>query len=954
MASCSGNGSRGHHKFTLNVWESYVSGGADNYSTVSWSLDLSAIVTGYNWNYSSTVPVSFKVTINGTDFTGNIMSYNSSTAVTVGNGSLNVPHNSDGSKSISFSFSVWDNISASYLPGSASGSGSMTLTKIGRYTSITSFSVSKRNETSVSVSYTTSDNIDWAWYSKDNGANWSNLPNSNIIDGLSPNTTYNFKIRVRRADSQLTTDSWTVAQTTYKAPSQSLRSKTETSITMNWSLDTTANHLWYSINNGSSWVEVGNVNATSGYYTITGLSPNTTYNIKTRLRRSSTNTTYDSSNSSQATYNYPYCTEAPNFTIGNNVTIKLYNPLNRTVEIQMWSYVKQGFVSDRISVSGTSYTGFSGVASRLYASIPNTNQSQYNIDVWYGNNKATKAGGYYKITGNEVPTFNNFTYRDSNSTVTTITGNNQVMVKGLSTPEITISSANKMVANNSASGKNYSITIGNLSDSVNYSDNDVVKQLGIINVTGTQRLSVTAFDSRGLNTVVNKNVTVYDYSKPVINASVTRLNNFENETTLRIEGTYNKLTIDDINKNSITSVEYRYKESGGDWGNWQTVTATVNDGSYTCSDILLNLDNTKSFDFEVRTIDSLQQVTTNSYILDVGKAAFFIKKDGGFQANGDSEINGDLTITENITFPNASETGGKYIKWQMGTNDYARIYSAANDRNAGYLEIATADDANEPIYIRQYTGQFTTLARTATLLDANGHTILPGNVNAKQKMYIESGAASTDVGYFAKRTDTNTEVWMGVGSGGTNHGVYSMKLNKWLLHGDATYTCVNGEDFKIDSSGNATLRGKLTTGNAICTAACTSRKTINYSTEWTLAKIPLDVIKNSKSSVFEISNGGVKVKRTMKALISARCSVFQSTLSGEFDLHIHKNNMSGDALADGHGNITSTATDSNQISPILVDLAANDVLYLTFASGATGTYKFLYEGISTNITIQEV
>lgn len=50
--------------------------------------------------------------------------------------------------------------------------------------------------------------------------------------------------------------------------------------------------------------------------------------------------------------------------------------------------------------------------------------------------------------------------------------------------------------------------------------------------------------------------------------------------------------------------------------------------------------------------------------------------------------------------------------------------------------------------------------------------------NVKQKR--ESG----DTMYCAKRTDTNIEVDFGVGAGGINHGIYSRKLDKWLIHGD--------------------------------------------------------------------------------------------------------------------------------------------------------------------------
>lgn len=76
----------------------------------------------------------------------------------------------------------------------------------------------------------------------------------------------------------------------------------------------------------------------------------------------------------------------------------------------------------------------------------------------------------------------------------------------------------------------------------------------------------------------------------------------------------------------------------------------------------------------------------------------------------------------------ANDTGG--IGGTMGANDQWRIYGRSTASNSGYLEIATADDASEPIYVRQYTGVFTTLSRTLTLLDANGNTTMPGTATA--------------------------------------------------------------------------------------------------------------------------------------------------------------------------------------------------------------------------------
>ena len=131
-----GNGSRGHHKFTLTVNENSTDL-ATNTSSVSWSFVLSPIQSGWDWVYQNTVPVTYTVTINGVNYTGNIMEYNGTSTVTVRSGTTVIQHNSDGSKSLSFSFSV-SSINVSILPGSASASGTMNLTQIARCATITS------------------------------------------------------------------------------------------------------------------------------------------------------------------------------------------------------------------------------------------------------------------------------------------------------------------------------------------------------------------------------------------------------------------------------------------------------------------------------------------------------------------------------------------------------------------------------------------------------------------------------------------------------------------------------------------------------------------------------------------------------------------------------------------------------------------------------------------------
>ena len=109
----------------------------------------------------------------------------------------------------------------------------------------------------------------------------------------------------------------------------------------------------------------------------------------------------------------------------------------------------------------------------------------------------------------------------------------------------------------------------------------------------------------------------------------------------------------------------------------------------------------------------------------------------------------------------SNDAGG--IGGIMGTNDQWRIYGRSTASNAGYLEIATGDDAAEPIYVRQYSGVFATLSRTLTLLDASGNTTMPGTATAGNfstaGRYITSYASGTRI-----KSVTNAALTVNMGS----------------------------------------------------------------------------------------------------------------------------------------------------------------------------------------------
>ena len=65
-------------------------------------------------------------------------------------------------------------------------------------------------------------------------------------------------------------------------------------------------------------------------------------------------------------------------------------------------------------------------------------------------------------------------------------------------------------------------------------------------------------------------------------------------------------------------------------------------------------------------------------------------------------------------------------------------------------------------------------------LEVENDTTIGGNV------IVEKGSSTDNTYYRATRTDTGADIFFGVGSGGTNRGIYDVSLNKWLFYTDGT------------------------------------------------------------------------------------------------------------------------------------------------------------------------
>lgn len=130
-----------------------------------------------------------------------------------------------------------------------------------------------------------------------------------------------------------------------------------------------------------------------------------------------------------------------------------------------------------------------------------------------------------------------------------------------------------------------------------------------------------------------------------------------------------------------------------------------------------------------------------SFLTSVGTLAKLTVGTGGINiASGvvtattfNGELNGNAS-TATQTIATVTGTGvADLVSGNMATNDYFRIrIGGTGVSDEGFVEIATADNGNEPIYVRQYpgTGGFNGAPRTLTLLDGSGNTAFPGIVTA--------------------------------------------------------------------------------------------------------------------------------------------------------------------------------------------------------------------------------
>lgn len=426
----------------------------------------------------------------------------------------------------------------------------------------------------------------------------------------------------------------------YATVSQSLTSRTETAVTMAWTSDSTIDYIWYSTNNGSSWTGINVADGKSGSYTISGLTPNTKYNIKTRVRRKDSQLTTDSAALAVTTYAYPYCNSMPNFTVGNKLTLGFYNPLKRSITVNILGADGSQISND--TTTGTSISGYNGatVVNRLLASLPNANSGTYKVKVTYGANVDTRTGGTYTINNAYAPQIGALSYQDTNSTVTAITGNNSLIVRNQSTVQFT---AQGLTALEDATIKACSVNVnGNV---YNLTVNGSTATGGNVTIDSATDLSVifTVTDSRGNSATKELSVTMLDWILPTAIIECHRQNNYYSATDINVNADFSSVG----GKNAVT-IQCRYKKTSDT--SYSSYVTLADDVTST-----LTLDNLFEWDVQVLVKDKFGSTTYNLTVPLGMPIIFFdrLKNSVGVncfpQDNKSLEVNGNSVIKSIMT-----------------------------------------------------------------------------------------------------------------------------------------------------------------------------------------------------------------------------------------------------------------------------------------------------------------
>lgn len=440
----------------------------------------------------------------------------------------------------------------------------------------------------------------------------------------------------------------------------------------------------YSLDDGITGGDFTTTTSTSANITLTNLEPNTTYYVRVAVRKKSNHVYGESSTTTVKTLGGAAINSCP--TITADAATVTFKP-NITVYDASYSYYLSicngsteylalsartwsvGTADRTITLSQTERTDLLDAMASLKSFTATIKVVTKSGSTQIGNT-SSKTCTVQTTAANSGPTMTAFTYKDSRTNTTAITGNDQLFIQTYSYLYVTPGVA---TAKNGASIVKYAATCNGVTAS---NTTGAAINLSGIAKSGTLDVVVTATDSRGYTVSNTQQITVIPYAKPKVSSiTLRRTNDIEAEMQLVFNGTISPITVAGTQKNSLLYVQYRYKlTSASSYGSYTNITSSVtrNGTSFSFSNLeLCSLDANSSYDFHLYIRDQLNTLSPLSLYFTVpqGTPLVALRKkmvgintpspEAALHVVGDAIISGNMEATTvDATTVNATTLNG--------------------------------------------------------------------------------------------------------------------------------------------------------------------------------------------------------------------------------------------------------------------------------------------------------
>ena len=341
---------------------------------------------------------------------------------------------------------------------------------------------------------------------------------------------------------------------------------------------------------------------------------------------------------------------APDFDDEGNPTISYINPagsdLVNNLKIRLtWNGGADYTSWEALSPDGGTYTfDLDSYRTQLRTAATATNALpvQYDLQSELGGDTYNDQKAAVMNIVNANPTAGAVTYEDSNPTTSGITGDNSIIVQSQSTLNIHTATA---TPKKEATIASYSVNFNGTDYTPDGSgDVFIVKPA----YSGTFTATVTVTDSRGNTAQATLSIPITSWAAPTAECTLARVNGFETNTTLTVDG-----TISTVTGSSMSITEEHSDDNGSTW----TAAASVTDNTPTT----LSLLNTSEWLVRVKVWDNFTVSTPTVYVLSVGKGIPIAFIDIGMNSlgvNGFPDANNQLFIAGGLKLkPNDTDAG---------------------------------------------------------------------------------------------------------------------------------------------------------------------------------------------------------------------------------------------------------------------------------------------------------